>query len=252
MPQRHHARRRAGVLILLVVAQLGALVSVAAPAHALSVAPNVNLRPCVDLANPNCAAVGTTGSGGIWKMRCWRDGSWATGNFNSNRWFLIVLNDQREGYVHSSFVGGQYGTPWCRDLPYVRAADWAIGQIGRTRAPEPWASYYSGWSPGPHAEWSGDCAKFTHMAFRYGAGVAYESGDAIIQYQKYKNRGLIQAGIPRYGEPVFYNIVPPYGHTAIYIGGTTIVTTRGMDGNNLPVERRSLYYFGNYLGWAVV
>ena len=32
-------------------------------------------------------------------------------------------------------------------------------------------------------------------------------------------------------------------------GGTTIVTTQGMEGANLPIARRDLYFFGNYLGW---
>ncbi len=86
----------------------------------------------MNLANGNCASVGTTGAGGnLYKIRCWRDGSWATGNYSLNRWFLVSLGDGREGYVHSSLVGGQYATPNCSELPYVRAADWAIACIGQ-------------------------------------------------------------------------------------------------------------------------
>ncbi len=48
------------------------------------------------------------------------------------------------------------------------------------------------------------------------------------------------------------DIARPYGHTAIYIGGTTVVTTQGMEGARLPVARRDLYSFSNYLGWAAV
>jgi hypothetical protein len=223
-------------LIVLLLSGVG--VWTAAPASAATVTQNVNLRPCVDLNNPNCSPVGTT-AGGVYKLRCWRDGSWATGNYSSNRWFLLALADGREGYVHSSFVGSQYSTPNCSDLPYVRAADWAIARIGQRTQP-------SG------VGWSGYCATFTYRAFTQGAGVAYESGNAIDQYWKYRNRGLIYGGIPRYGDPVFYNIAQPYGHTAIYIGGTTVVTTQGLEGANLPIARRDLNSFGNYLGWAAV
>jgi hypothetical protein len=211
----------------------------APPAGAVTVTPNVNLRPCVDTGNPNCSPVGTSGSSGAWKMRCWRDGSWATGNYRSNRWFLIVLNDGREGFVHSSFVGNQTATPNCNELPYVRAADWAIARIGQYTQPN-------------GVGWSGYCATFTHNAFTQGAGVAYEPGNAIDQYWKYRNRGMIRGGLPRFGDPVFYDIARPYGHTAIYIGGTTVVTTQGLEGANLPVARRDLYSFSNYLGWATV
>jgi hypothetical protein len=247
-------RVRLLVIATVFVAVLGTFTIAAPMASATTVTSNVNLRPCVNLANPNCSPVGTTGTSGISKMRCWRDGSWATGYYSSNRWFLIVLNDGREGYVHSSFVGGQYATPACTTLPYVRAADFAIGLIGQYRAPEPYASYYalSDWAPGPYAEWSGDCAKLTHMSFRYGAGVSYAVGNAINQYYTYRNAGMIYGGLPRYGDPVFYNIAAPYGHTAIYIGGTTIVSTQGMDFANLPVARRDIYSFGAYLGWARV
>lgn len=234
-----------------VIFTIGAVVAAPA-AQAATVTSNVNLRPCVDLSNANCAPVGSTGSAGVNKIRCWRDGSWATGSYRSNRWFLLYLSDGREGYVHSSYVGGQYATPNCRDFAYVRAADFAISQIDQTYAPSHWANYYSDWAPGPFAEWSGDCAKFTHMAFVRAAGVGYANGNAIDQYWFYKNRGLVHGGLPRYGDPVFYNIAQPYGHTAIYIGGTTIVSTQGMDHDRLVVARRGIYSFGNYLGWAAV
>lgn len=231
--------RKAAVSLGAAATVAGLGVVGASPAGAVTVTSNVNLRPCVDTGNANCAPVGTTGSSGGWKMRCWRDGSWATGNYRSNRWFLIVLKDGREGFVHSSFVGNQTATPNCNELPYVRAADWAIARIGQYRQ-----------SNG--VGWSGYCATFTYNAFTQGAGVAFERGNAIDQYWKYRSRGRIHGGLPRYGDPVFYDIARPYGHTAIYIGGTTVVTTQGMEGANLPVARRGLYSFSNYLGWAAV
>jgi cell wall-associated NlpC family hydrolase len=110
----------------------------------------------------------------------------------------------------------------------------------------------SDWAPGPSGEWSGDCAKLTASSFTRGAGVGYRRGNAIDQYNGYKSAGLVYGGIPRHGDPVFYNIAAPYGHTAIYIGGTTVVTTQGMDFARQPVARRDLHSFANYLGWARV
>ena len=241
------ATRSRGALLLTLAAALFGLNLLNAPAaSAASVTGGINLRPCVDLGNPNCGSVGTTDGGNLYKMRCWRDGSWATGNYASNRWFLVSLNDGREGYVHSSFVGGQYATPNCGELAYVRAADWAIARIGQVTQDN-----FPG-NPTPGAGWSGYCATFTYGAFRAGAGVAYPAANAIDQYWNFKNRGMIYGGWPRYGDPVFYNIAQPYGHTAIYIGGTTVVSTQGMEGANQPVARRDLNSFPAYLGWAAV
>jgi hypothetical protein len=233
---------------------LGATALNTAPASAATITSNVNLRPCVNLANGNCAPVGTTGTSGMLKMRCWRDDSWATGNYRSNRWFLVVLNDGREGYVHSSYVpaSSQTSTPNCSTLAFVRAADFAIGLIGQIYASSTVARDYSAtdWGPGPFGEWSGDCAKLTGSSFTRGAGVSYQRGNAIDQYNAYKRNGQIHAGIPRYGDPVFYNIASPFGHTAIYVGGKTIVSTQGLDGDGRPVVRRDLNSFANYLGSA--
>jgi hypothetical protein len=251
--RRWASSRRALIVMLLGLMLAGGLVAPSAHAAAPAVSNSVNLRPCVNTGHGVCAPVGHTGSSGLYKMRCWRDGSWATGAYSSNRWFLIALNDGQEGFVHSSYVRNQAPVPNCNTLPYVRAADWALTQIGRTYAESNVAGMYaaSDWAPGPYGEWSGDCAKFTQSAFRL-AGVGYETGNAIVQYQKYRNRGLIYQGLPRFGDPVFYNTALPYGHTAIYIGGNSVVTTRGYDHAGLTVARVPLNSFANYLGWALV
>jgi hypothetical protein len=248
--------RRVGVLLLAFFTLVGITLLSVAPANAAAITSNVSLRPCVDLANGNCAPVGTTATNGMRKMRCWRDGSWATGNYRSNRWFLVVLNDEREGYVHSSFVprSSQTPEPNCGTLAAVRAADFVIGLIGQTYATTTVAADYAAgdWAPGPYAEWSGDCAKLTGSSFSRGARISYKLGNAIDQYGAYKRDGLIQGGIPRYGDPVFYSTAMPWGHTAIYIGGKTVVSTQGLDGAKLPVARRDLNSFANYLGWALL
>lgn len=244
--------RRAAVTLATTGALVASGMVLAPAASAATVTPGVNLRPCVDLGQAVCSPVGTTSGTGVNTIRCWRDGSWATGNYSSNRWLLVYLSDGREGYVHSSYVAGQYATPSCGTLAYVRAADKALSYYRQQSAPSDIASRYSDWAPGPYAEWSGDCAKLTHSAYVYGAGLGFAGGNAIQQYNTYRSQGAVLGGLPRYGAPVYYNIAAPYGHTAIYIGGTTVITTQGMDGNNLPVERRDLYSFANYLGWAKV
>lgn len=216
-----------------------------------AVTSGVNIRPCTNLGRSVCAPVGVTNGSGVAAMRCWRDESWATGAYSSNRWFLLYLTDGREGYVHSSFVSGQYGVPNCNSLAYVRAADRALTYYQQVYANRSLADAYgTGWRPGPHGEWSGDCAKLTHSAYAYGAGVGYYLHDAIQQYYYYRNARVIYGGIPRYGAPVFYNTGDRWGHTALYIGGTTVISTQGYDHAAKPVERRDINSFRTYLGWA--
>lgn len=253
MMTKHHPVRRlllaAGACAALVVS----ITTSALPASAATLSgSNVNIRACVDIANPVCAApVGTTGSAGIAKMRCWRDGSTVTGNYRSQRWFLVMLTDDREGYIHSSFVTNQQNVPNCSTLAYVRAADFAISQVGKVYADSGVASQYSAadWAPGPYAEYSGDCAKLTGSSYRT-TGSTYPRASAIGQFNSFRNAGKILAGIPRYGSPVFYNITD-WGHTAIYIGGTSIVSTQKLDGARLPVVVQDLHSYGAYLGYAL-
>jgi hypothetical protein len=253
MCRRIRSRWAAG-LSAAVLAACVLVVGPAVPANAISVSVGVNLRPCVDLTNPACAPVGVTTSTGVVKMRCYRDGSWATGAYRSPRWFLVYLSDGREGYVHSSFVTGQVPTPNCTTLAYVRAADKVLSYLGQVYAASDVANYYgaASWAPGPFAEWSGDCAKLSGSAYILGAGLSFPRGNAIDQFRSLRGQGRIYPGIPRYGAPVFYDIAAPYGHTAVYVGGLTIVTTQGYDHNALPVVRKGLYDYGNYLGWAAI
>lgn len=249
--------RRLSALVLVGGLATGAAVATAAPASAATLSgSNVNLRACVDLGNPICGTpVGTTGNAGIVKMRCWRDGSTVTGNYRSQRWFLVMLTDEREGYIHSSFVTNQQNVPECTTLSYVRAADFAISQNNQRYAPTNIANSYSAndWAPGPFGEWSGDCAKFSGSAYRSN-GVAFPQADAYGQYRQLAAAGKILGGIPRYGSAVFYapTSTNKYGHTAIYIGGKSIMSTQGFDNYNQPVVEQDLYSHPNYLGYALL
>lgn len=181
-----------GFTILSVVAVSLGIVS---PASTASVVAGVNIRPCVDTSRNICNPIGTTSGTAVSAMRCWRDGSWATGRYNSNRWFLVYLGDGREGYVHSSFVDGQYSTPNCGTLAYVRAADKALSYVGQVYAPGEIANKYAAndWATGPIGEWSGDCAKLAHSAYVYGAGYPFETGHASGMYSM--NRPAARAAV---------------------------------------------------------
>lgn len=77
---------------------------------------NSNLRPCVTIRSSRCAPVGTTAGARIESVICHRTGSWATGEFRTNRWLLVQLDDGREGYVHGSHVINVEATPECESL----------------------------------------------------------------------------------------------------------------------------------------
>ena len=45
-------------------------------------------------------------------VKCYEDGSWATGNYSTNRWFLVYVTRTGSswafwGYVHASYVYNQ-------------------------------------------------------------------------------------------------------------------------------------------------
>jgi hypothetical protein len=55
--------------------------------------------------------IGWTGSRRWSAVKCWADGSWATGNYGSNRWFKVYVYNNGNGvtwsFVHSSYVYNQ-------------------------------------------------------------------------------------------------------------------------------------------------
>lgn len=255
--------RKIRLLVMAFVAVLGALLI--APAGVASAASyysstltqqNVNLRPCVYSMSGVCTPVGTTANATAAKMICWRDGANATGRYTSNRWFLIEANSQGgpEGFVHSSFVTHQTRVPNCNTVARVRAVDWALTQVGQTYASTDYRQGVWGmdWRPGPDREWAGDCAKLPFIAYMR-QGVSYPLADAIRQWDLMPSRQSASAGYyPRFGDPVFWDIARPYGHTALYVGGTKAVGTTGMDFNGTPVAIYDLTSRPNYLGYGRV
>ena len=215
---------------------------------------SVNMRPCVNLADPHCAPIGTTGAATRARMTCWRDGSGVTGRYFTNRWFLVELNTPGgpEGFIHASYVTSQTSVPECGTLARVRAVDWALGQVGQPFAPAEYGQGVWGmdWAPGPNREWSGDCAKLPFIAYKR-QGLNYPLADAIRQWKALPDKRVASTGyLPRFGDPVFWDIARPWGHTALSVGGNKVVGTRGVDGNRRPVEIYPISDYSSYLGYA--
>ena len=66
--------------------------AIVAPSAASAATPTItqaaSVRSCTNLTSINCAPFTTVASGNQLTMVCWRDESWATGDYSSNRWFV--------------------------------------------------------------------------------------------------------------------------------------------------------------------
>lgn len=246
--------RKIAASILATIAMLLTLITVPQAANAAGpyITQTANVRSCVDTANPNCGAFATLPAGTQVSMTCWIDGSWATGAYRSNRWFLVLRpSDGFEGFVHSSLVGSQVSSPACSTITRVKAGLQAIARVGQVYANSSDAALYTDWAPGPYGEWSGDCKKLAGVAY-YRAGLSLRTGNAKPTFDYYyANRSLRGTGLPRYGSLVGFNIVLPYGHIAVAVGGNRIASTRGMDGARLSNAIQTTRSYNNYAGWVV-
>jgi hypothetical protein len=142
--------------------------------------------------------------------------------------------------------------------PGQAAVNWARAQKGKVFADAADAGRFaaSDWAPGPFGELSGDCAKFPALALGHATGNyrMVTTGNAYDQYLYYRDRGMVRTGVPNVaGAIVFYKVAMPFGHTALATGsGGNIITTRGMDGDRLPVQEMHYSSFSNYLGYVVL
>jgi hypothetical protein len=236
---------------------LAALATLLAPMPAKAAGPYItqtaNVRACTNTGNGNCAPLTTIGTSTPVIMVCWRDESWATGAYSSNRWFLVRRSsDGMEGFVHSSLVGSQSTVPNCGSVPRAMAGLNAIARIGQVYANSSDAALFSDWAPGPYGEWSGDCKKLVSTAWYRATGRLLVSGNAKPTFDYYwANRGEKGYGYPRYGSLVGYNIAAPYGHIAVSVGVNRIVSTQGLDFARLPVAMQTTGSYSNPLGWVV-
>lgn len=115
-------RRSVRLVSLMLTALALALAGLVAPtaAHAdpypsADVQVGANIRSCASTACSSYGTVGRdsdfTGTQRSW-VECYADGGWATGNYSSNRWFLVYVHAYASsyafwGYVHASYVYNQ-------------------------------------------------------------------------------------------------------------------------------------------------
>ncbi len=186
------------------------------------------------------------------KMACWRDDRRPFPN-SSPRWFYAYLDNGQEGWLWSEQVGGQVSTPSCNTINWINVSDFAIGHLGTVRASLAERLLWSGWD----GYWSGDCPKFTQLAWLpFGGHVrAGSTGTAYDIYKIYRdNVGMPKSRPPR-GALVFWGPTPgnSAGHIAISLGNWMAVGTTGLDPQRTPVAAYGIIdgSHPNYLGWVM-
>jgi hypothetical protein len=183
-------------------------------------------------------------------MVCWRDDRQPFPG-SSPRWFYSYLDNGQEGWLWAPQVANQVTTPSCSALNWINVGDFSIGHIGQVNASPAEAAQFSAgdWAPGPVGEWSGDCVKFTYLAW----GKATATGNAIDVYHYYANRGMVRTSRPPRGALVFWNLTS-LGHIAISIGNWMAVGTQGLDNQFQPISAYGILDPSRgpaYLGWAM-
>lgn len=211
---------------------------------------------CVNTANAGCRPSGmpTASAGQKVSMMCWQDGSNATGDYTTNRWFWVA-GPFGEGFVSASVVRNQVPVPACSTIKRFVAADAAVARFGQNQASAADTNVFisptnNEWKPGPNGEWAGDCPKIPAIGW-LAAGVITPRQNAITNYSTWKSQGRIQTGVPPRGAVVFYDIAKPFGHTAISLGNGYIMSTKGTEWSG---ERNTVVHYtgySNYLGWAL-
>lgn len=207
---------------------------------------------CTNTGNPGCRPSGmpSTVANGSVTMKCWKDGSAATGEYPTNRWFWVNAS-WGEGYVTASVVHNQTSVPACNINRRFVAAEAAVARYGQVWASSSDTATFAGeWAPGPAGEWAGDCPKIPAIGW-LAAGVRVPRQDALKNYSTWRNQGRIQGGVPPRGAIVFYNIALPQGHTAISLGNGYVATTRGLDFSELPNSVVRYNSYSNYLGYVL-
>lgn len=108
-------------MLLLGIAAIAALVVTASVASGATGTSYVYTQPGHAHASASCySACGGVGrfiypaNGTAIHMYCWADEGWYTGNYASNRWFVVSINGQPgQWFIHSSYVYYQVSIPHC-------------------------------------------------------------------------------------------------------------------------------------------
>ena len=227
-----HSRRLGLALVfaLALAIGLGPLSDRADAAHASSTG---GLYFCVSSKSVCQASFSSVAKGTPVTMVCWRLGRGATGAYWTDKWFYVTLADGREGFIHASRVGSQTpNRPGCSDYAWMRAADWALDQVGQTTIP---AAYKNG---NVATYWSSWCWLFSWDAWNFGAGQRpkYSAGTAYDTYRQYNAAGRVAAGAGPRGSLVWWGSSSP-GHAAVSIGNGYVVGTWGSrESQMIPVS----------------
>lgn len=239
-----------GLAALLVGAPSQA--SAAPPASGTYVSTAAAMRLCTNTGNAGCRPAGmpSVARHAKVKMVCWQDGSTATGEYKTNRWFWVDA-PTGSGYVHASYVKRQTSVPACSTKRAWVAAEQAVARYGQVMASAADQAMFSNtaWNPGPKGEWAGDCPKLPYVGWRK-AGITVPASHARNNYNTWRNQGKIRQGVPPRGAIVFWDVTS-YGHTAVSLGNGYVVTTRGMDFDRLPNAVVKYNSYSRYLGWAL-
>lgn len=171
-------------------------------------------------------------------MVCWQNPS----SDPHHRYFYIQASGGREGFVHAESVSRQTTTPGCSSVSWTNAANWALGQDGKTKVPSN-AKYGN-----KVTYWSSWCWLFSFDAWRLGAGHTprYSAYTAKQTYNLYKAHGLMKSATasPPRGSLVFFNW-HSQGHVAVSLGSGWVETTRGsVESKQLAVTHEAISKLG--------
>jgi len=209
---------------------------------------------CTSMGFGYCASPFAAADVGPTHMVCWRDGP-----DNPNRWFYVFMPNGTEGYVYAPDVTNQVPTPSCASVNWIRASDFAythLGQVTDTNPADVSQFSASDWGPGPVGEWSGNCSKFTYLAW-YTAGVTTgRAPTALDLWNLYKSIGAADTNLthvpPRSALVFFSNpsVDGGAGHVGLSMGNWQFIGTRGLSNQGLPTDARDIRNVPGYLGWV--
>jgi hypothetical protein len=251
---------------------VGAVAILGAPAASAAITVTVINTDGQGVSSRSAPRMGATNgygapAGASVVANCWGWGD-AVGPNNNRLWWKITYSGRTfwaaDRYLSTPNIANQppASQPACdaaqpqqpQPQPRDRAAAAALATNGHVYAHETDDNTFSNadWAPGPVGEWSGDCVKLPVAAYRKVGISIPTSSTARNMYFNYRDRGLIRQGAPVAGALVFYpDIAQGFGHVAVAINGSQIVSTMGYDNNKKANAVVGLTYFGNPAGWAL-
>lgn len=183
-------------------------------------------------------------------------------------WWGIIPGEPRAPWEFPFFPWPSPGSirPWPRPLPpgvcptlppKPKPPAPAPATPASAEAAAKWAEAHEGQvetSENPHSKyWSGYCETFVWAAL---GRPTQTFGSAFERFSAWEKAGRIQQGIPPRGAVVFYDYTDEagnrYGHDGVSVGGGSVISTKGDEGEQKAVLRHGYNSRGlKYLGWAM-